>query len=511
MSILRSIKNIIKGRSGLESTLSRKLCKLNRYGDTFTVRDACESVVCFGEIGSGKSSLLNELLLKAYLRSGMGGVINVVKAGDTDKLIRIIKQCGREHDLVVFNDQSRLSFSVLQYFLNRKDPSAKEVTNLSNLLMRIYHITKNYRENSETSSSDHFWEDSLESLIQYTIQLLILSGNKPSVVDMQRIILDLFDEDDLRNYNRIWAILTDNAISDHEKKKTWKEYTDWSDSNAFLKLFHTANSRKNLSSEELEQLEQVGDYFLKVIPKIGEKTRSIITQTYLTLIQPFQSGMLRRHFTDGVSDELRPEQCWEHGKIIIIDFPVVIWGLPGIYAASIVKTSFQMAAERRTVSDTAQPAFLWLDEAQKLVSNYDTAFQLISRDKLIASVYITQTLPALRSSLSQKSGGDQVKSFISNLGLKIFLANSCIDTNNMASDLIGHHMVNTTSTTIENTEQGRKTLSQSRRKIVSTESFTMLRTGGPPNYRIEAIMFKAGRQWRSGKNYNRVEYKQAIS
>ena len=91
MGIFRGVGHLIKRKPRLQDTLSGKLCRLSRYGDVFTVRDACESVICFGEIGSGKSSLLNDLLLKAYLKSGMGGVINVVKAGDTHKLVNIIK------------------------------------------------------------------------------------------------------------------------------------------------------------------------------------------------------------------------------------------------------------------------------------------------------------------------------------------------------------------------------------------------------------------------------------
>ncbi|MBL7681770.1 MAG: TraM recognition domain-containing protein [Flavipsychrobacter sp.] len=512
MSIARTIKRYLAGKTKLEQTLSTVLCRLGPYGDTFTVREACQGLLCFGEIGSGKSCLMNSLFLESFLRCGMNGIISVVKSGEGAEIARIAKACGREKDLIVFNEETNLSFSLLEYVLNRKDSSAKEITNLSNLLMRIYRITKSYRENSQTGSNDHYWEDSLESLIQFIIQLLILAKEPVNIINMQQVILDLLTEDELKRYNTIWADLNNPHIPAERQDEIWTDYMKWANSNAFLRAFQKVNERNDLAEDEMQMLKQVGDFFLKIFPKLSEKTTSVIVQSFITLTQPFQSGMLRKHFTEGVSDELRPENCFENNKIIIIDFPVKSWGLPGIYAASICKEAFQLAAERRIIDDDSagKASFIWIDEAHHLLTNNDTSFQLTARSKNIACVYITQTLPSIKATLGESAGQERVKSLVSNLGLKIFLANSCTDTNSWASKLIGQYRAETVSSVIGGDRSGSRTYSETLRDIVPPEEFAKLRTGGPPQYKIEAIMFKAGKKWKSGENFNRVIFDQKI-
>lgn len=510
MHFKERISNLFDNRTNHRKTLDTVLCKLSPWGDKWTVENSLEGTLCVGETGSGKSSLLNELFLKAMLRQGMGGLLNVVKAGDGEKLAKIVRDCGRGHDLVMFNEHSDLSFSFLANELSRTDTGSKEIMNVGDLIMRVYRITKNYRENNQTASNDHFWEDSLESLIQYSIQLLILAKKEVSFIIMQDVILDLFSVEDVKRYNTIWSDITGSRLSNAQKDSTWEEYKDWTERNKFLHIFDIANQREDMTAEEMEMLGQVGSFFLKVFPSIGEKTKSTITQSFLTLIQPFQTGVLRKHFTEGVSDDLRLENCFE-GKIIICDWAVMKWNLIGIYASAIMKNSFQMAAVRRIMHDNSKPAFLWIDEAQNLLTKHDSSFQLVAREYMIATTYISQSIPALRAALSKSSNGDEVKALLSNLGMKIFLSNSCPDTNYFASDLIGRAYHKTVSLSVNGKKSRNHNYSNVLRSNVPPETFAMLQTGGAPKYKIEAIMFKAGYKWKSGQNHNRAIFKQIIN
>ncbi len=510
MSLFRRFKRLLAGKSNMDKMLTKVLCRIGPYKDTFTMGEATHGIIGFGEIGSGKSTLLNAIFLEAFLRAGMGGMIPVVKAGEGREIARIVKACGRGNDLVVFNENTTLSFSLLEYVLGRGGDSSREIVNLSNLIMRIHRITKAYRENNSTGSQDHYWEDSLESLIMYMIQLLLLAQEPVNVLAMQPIVLDLFNEEDAKKYSDIWSQIRSVHVSDERKEEIYADYLSWAERNAFLRVFLKASERTDMSSEELESMEQVGDFFIKVLPNISEKTYSIITQTFLTLIQPFQTGILRRHFTEGVSEELKPENCFLENKIILVDFPVKTWGITGLYAIAICKTAYQQAVEKRVIENETdpKPCFLWIDEAHHLLSSHDANFQLTSRSKLSANVYITQTLPSLRAAFEGHTAQERVKSLVSSMGLKIFLANSCRDTNVMASELIGKHYVDTVAAQVGGERTGHHTYSQSHRDIVPPEAFTQLETGGPPKYRIEAVFFKAGKKWRSGANYLRTKFRQ---
>ena len=106
-----------------------------------------------------------------------------------------------------------------------------------------------------------------------------------------------------------------------------------------------------------------------------EKTRAIVEESIFGLIEPFMSGILKQHFTKGVSPELHPEETYKKGKIIIVNMPVKEYLIAGVFAQAIYKKLWQEAIERRNVKRDPLPVFMWVDEAQYFLNEQDARFQ----------------------------------------------------------------------------------------------------------------------------------------
>ena len=100
------------------------------------------------------------------------------------------------------------------------------------------------------------------------------------------------------------------------------------------------------------------------------------------------------------------------GKIIVMDLPVKEFGAAGRAAQVMFKYMWQQAMERDEASTHDLPAvFLWADEAQNFVSEYDSQFQATARSSRACTVYITQNLPNYYASM----GGEQAKPRVDSL------------------------------------------------------------------------------------------------
>lgn len=178
-------------------------------------------------------------------------------------------------------------------------------------------------------------------------------------------------------------------------------------------------------------------------------------------------------------------------------------------AAVIWKYCLQKAVERRTdnAGGEGRPLFIWADECQHFTSRYDPLFQATARSSRVATVYLTQNLPALAASLGSGSAGRMLADgLLGNLGTKVFHANGDRDTNRLASDLAGRRIG-----TLRSDGRG-TTLGLGGQASVGTSAqcgrsehidlefepmeMATLRKGGPESgFTVEALVFQNGRTW----------------
>lgn len=148
----------------------------------------------------------------------------------------------------------------------------------------------------------------------------------------------------------------------------------------------------------------------------------------------FQKGDLARVFCTDTN--IVPEMS-HHGAVIVLDFPIKIWQRGGQLAQHIFKFAWQKAIERRPISEQTRPCFLWADEYQLFASSYDAEFQSTARSSRTCTVYMSQSVPALREAVKSNIPKETIDALLNNFQTKII--HTCTDptTQIWAAELIG--------------------------------------------------------------------------
>jgi hypothetical protein len=208
---------------------------------------------------------------------------------------------------------------------------------------------------------------------------------------------------------------------------------------------------------------------------------------------------------------IRPEDAF-NGKIIIVDLPIQEFRLAGRMANLAWKYCFQVAVLRRMKPQNGflRPVFLWADEAQNFISEFDAEYQAVARSAGGCTVYLTQNIESFIRVLGDYTN---VNAFLGNLQTKFFCQNVG-DTNQWAANLLGQRWISVTSTSVsQGNESGSGSGSVSRqeqqRYFVEPARFTTLKKGGEVNgFQVESIVYKGGHVFEGGLPFKLLTFNQ---
>jgi hypothetical protein len=430
-------------------------------------------------------------LPKHFSKMALGGVVLCAKPDERANWERMAEELGRSNDLVVFQEDSAFEFNPLQYEMTREGKGAGEIFNLTNLFMEIYKMGNRFSGSGGAGESERYWDNALKRCINRMIQLLQLANEEVSVRNMRRLL--------------------SSAPLEHEVEKLSEmdenEIGEWGESNYCVGCIIEAGEKADTPEYE-EEYTLISDYFLREFATLPEKTRPTIVESFLGLAEPFTSGILKKHFSEGTSPEIRPEETHK-GKIVILDFPVKEYLQAGVYAQGIYKYLWQQATERRNPHQDLLPVFLWVDESQLFLSDYDQIFQTTARSSKACTVYISQNISNYYTAIGGSNPIPKVDSLLGNLGTKIFHSNNDSVTNEWAAKTIGKAFMNVTSINV-----GKHSSSGSSQQLhyqVEPRIFTTLKSGGVENnLKVEGVVSVAGKKWSDDLNYRIVPFDQTI-
>ncbi|MCA0235855.1 MAG: TraM recognition domain-containing protein [Bacteroidetes bacterium] len=458
--------------------------------EPWTIRDAVRGTQIFGGIGSGKTSGSGKWIAKSFLMNGFGGLVLCGKPEEAADWIKYAEETNRQKDIILFEKGSDWQFNPLQYEMTRDGKGSGETMNIVNLFMNIYRMGQRLNGGGDTQESERFWEGALRRAMNRMVDLIKLSGEDLSVSNMVEL---------LNTAPQGESVIHDLAILSSEAAHEWIE------SNYCLSCLEKAEQNAT-SPEEERDFNLCYNYFLRDYAKLPEKTRTTIEEMFFGLAEPFNSGILNDHFSGGLN--LFPEMTFE-GKIILLDFPVKDYLDAGVYAQSIFKLLWQQCTERRKVDDHTKPVFLWVDESQYFVNEYDMMFQTTARSSMACTVFLSQNISNYYAVMGGKSAEARVNSLLGNLSTKIFHANNDHVTNEWAANTIGKAFKNITSVNIGNQQSAG--LAQQLHWQVEPREFTVLKNGGDENkFLVDAVVTIAGRVWKDGKNYGIRQFYQKI-
>ncbi|MEP1782127.1 TraM recognition domain-containing protein [Reichenbachiella sp.] len=497
-----------------EALLDQVLYTVPGTDTDITWADANQGTLMCGASGSGKSSGPGAFAAKSMLRNGFGFCVLCAKPDEAGRWIKYAQETGREKDLVLFNKKSGLSFNFLKYELERRGEGSGEIISAVNALMNINEQSRIHLSGGD-GKEEPFWNNSLRRINSRAISLLVLADEEVSVSNMRKLVAGCFAEDEPNLYLHLKKLVTtEDNIDPLERQQAQEDLDNWVNSSYFLALIEKVSEMTFGSQDQQEEADMVLNYWISEFPRVPDKTSSTIIESFMGVIEPFMTqGILKEQFSSGLSPELLPENIIDHNSLVIVDFALKEYGLSAIFAATIFKSSFMAAMERRKIEQESnpKPVSLWIDEYQSFCSPMtDTLFQTTARSSWVATVYLTQNINNLYFVMGHNQPQARAKSLLGNLNLKYFASNACTETNKWASDQIGQHLTDFESLSIGKNMELSKSKNQRMQHRITPDHFTTLRTGRKiNNYKVDTVVFKAGKKWgRDGQNFALVSFDQ---
>lgn len=491
--------------------LDTPLIEINDKQGNFnwTIRDAVEGVQIFGGIGSGKTSGSGRMLALKYLSANFGGLVLTAKEDEVDLWREYCRLTNRTNDLVVIEPGGKQFFNFLEY------ESASQSTRKStdNIVQVIKTVIRASEEKAGGNTDDPFWETALDMLMFHIIDLCIIAYGKVSVqllYDIAQTVPKITDNQKSREadtaFNRAFNAARTNVL---------KQIDDWyesipNDVRNSEDFKDNRDQKINDALPDVRVLQFVDQFFMDTLKNLGEKTRSIIDFSFTGFLFRLLQEPVYSVFCKNPST-IVPEDCLD-GKIIVVNLPVKLYNKVGRDTQILFKYIWQRAMEKRRIKSNGRPVFLWADEAQNFLHEYDADYQATARSSRIATVYISQNMPNYLANMGGQKSAFKVKSFLGTLATKIFHANADIETNVYSSDLIGEAYQKEESEATA-TSEGKinvtKTISTALAKMVRPEEFVALKTGGPLNqFKVSGYLHVQGKQFSNGFNHKRIIFNQ---
>lgn len=481
-----------------------KLCDADGFTD-FTVRHSVEGLQIFGGIGSGKTSSSGRLFALKYLANGYAGLVLTAKADEVETWKEYCKLTGRSKDLMIVEPGGKHNFNVLEYLSTRKKGGKSITENIVQVLKTVIDASED--KNDAGKADDGFWTKALDMLLFCAVDLCQLAYGKVTVQHLYDIVLS--------------APRTGKETTSYFKKTFEVAYSNVRQKvDAFLVQCRTEGRVLPQDQDEYNRvicaaipdaalMQLVDQFFSETYKDLSDKTRSIVEFSFLSFLFRLLKEPVHSLFCRGAST-FTPEDCLK-GKIILLNIPVKQYHKIGRDCQIMVKYIWQKAMEERNVNKNPRPLFLWADEGQLFIHEYDAEYQATARSSRIATVYLTQNLPNYFAGMGGQKAVFRIKSFLGTLGTKIFHANADTDTNRWASELIGDGYAqeeSRTATISGNFSTGRTT-SWRLERMVRPEQFVSLKTGGPANNLCtEAYIHKQGNAFHNGFNHIKATFKQ---
>jgi len=481
---------------------------------SFTIRNAVEGVQIFGGIGSGKTSASGRLIALKYLLHGFGGLVLTVKPDEKDTWLGYAKTTGREKDIIVIEPgQNKYVFNFLEYESKLRN-GVSYTDNIHEVLRTVIRAAE---EKAGGRSDDAFWENALDLFMSNVITLCLLAHERVTVQLLFDIAQSAPKRADVSNTNEYGAsepTAYQKAVTivKDRMKKAISEWSSQYDAEYIQSL--PEDIYESLLEDAIpgyRDLKMLNNFFMDSFFNIGDKTRAIIEFCLTSFLQrllrdPIYSLFARYNST------VTPEDCL-NGKVIILNLPVKQYHKAGQDAQILFKYIWQRAIEQRDIKIFDRPVFLYCDESSLLLHEHDAEFQATARSSRVATVYLSQNLPNYFASMGGEKSIYKVKSFLGTLATKIFHANSCVETNEMTSQLIGQAYQQDYSRNVNLGQQFSvsKGTSVKLESMVRKEELSRLKTGGPiNNFICESYVVIQGKTFSNGFNYRKVGFHQNI-
>jgi len=474
-------------RSGLDAPLFA-------WGDSdvLTVRGLLAGGIhAFGRTDAGKTSSLRQLAMSILLYGNSSLLVLCAKKGEYRDWLSYAEKAGRSADVMLIDPTQHWRFNMVGYEATRPGEGAGQAANVTRSIMEIRSTI--FRENEQHGGESQQWRKQDELLIRHAVTVLMLASVAIAPGNIQSLIL-----------------------SAPESAKQMSD-ADWQagDCNQWLAKAYG----RPKSAIEQHDFDLASDYFLRLWPKMADRTRgSILTGTMATLTV-MNSGLCREMFADRTN--FTPRDVFERRKIVIVNFPPDEYGDLGLVANVGLKYHFQNEILRRDIKDNSPIACIWGDESSLWITSSDAKFLSRCRSYRGCMIYICQGLNSYKEVLPGHKAEAGVEAMLTNFSHKLFFALGDHATARWAADLVGKELQQFAGGGVQYAPYGlfspfrdpaqtSSSFSEHYEDLIQPAAFLNgLRTGSPVNnFMVDGILVRSGVPFSNGLPFLNVTFDQ---
>ncbi len=303
-----------------------------------------------------------------------------------------------------------LRLDMLAYESQQPGEGGRQIENLLNFFKNLVSVLSRRRGQIATPS---FWQSTGDQLLRNLLSCF-LAADMPATID---------------GLSQFLVSAPPNAAAAADP--AWRQLPTFGHCLAEVERLATTPERQRT-------YQILREYWLHYYPTLASETRSCIAIGFSAMVDALRSPEI--HKLIGSQTTITPESIF-NGSIIIVNLPINQFHEAGLLVQTAWKYLFQRAALRRpdkALGDRCRPVFLWEDECQNFLIDYDAEFNRVARDRRVARVMISQNINNFYDAFG---GGDaarvKAESILGTLNTRIFHANGDLATNEWASKSIG--------------------------------------------------------------------------
>lgn len=375
-------------------------------GVNFTARDACQGILCLGQVGSGKTTGVMATLIDSLLGMGCGCLYVCAKPDDRERMLRACKKAGRMKDVILVDKHAKERLSFFSTLL-RVDTDYATLAQIGAAGFDVFaQVSGNNQQG--WGNDGRFWGEAQTRLIRSTLLLLLLA------------------KIDVTPGNILKVVQTLPKTDDHAATDEWKQsFCGRCMHEAFL----------NARAENLEaEFDAVSDYFIVEIASLGLKTRSNIVAMVTGTADSLTKGLASRVF--GTDSTFDLAEAIAEDRIVIVDLPYGEWGEVGRFCGAGFKYLAQREILKRRVTKGTKVWPIISDEYQNIMTEGDWGFASMSRSFRGPLWIASQGIESMYAALGGEQHKAKVETLVGNLGAN-FVCLPTYDTAKWVTEKLG--------------------------------------------------------------------------
>lgn len=446
-------------------SLQKKYLRLS-WRDYLILERWLRNIGINGSIGAGKSVVLDNLMLASF-EAGDGALILCPNQDTEIRVSELAWQAGRGHDLIVVRPDGKRRCNVIEYALNSVGGRGSIEEAFDDLWCGVELVNRG----TVSKQGDAFFDTGGKMLLKYGMVVLYGAYQKVNLGKLLEIIQTLPP--------------SIPAMEEHEER--------------YAILRHLEVARQFFKRGENHQLDMAGDYFLKSIPLLSDRTRSSLSIVAEVKLSPCWEEPIYSLFFKGESN-WSPDDVLK-GRIVIFDVPYSVYGSASRCAGAMIKQSVQKAALRRDMSDydNAPAVGIWADDCSAWLTPFDILAAERGRKNKLFHCFAYQGQSTLESGYGGgMEGKSQADALLLNFNTRFMLGQTDPATRANNAEVIGKEEVIVISQSASvNATKGREGGSEGRsanytpteRHVVPERAWIGLKNGANKKGIVEAIVF----------------------